>query len=115
MNLNPLPPTLRERKRYVVFEIISENPKKLQEVRMAIWNSILNFLGENEASKMNLWLISSLFNYDLQKAAIRVNHDMVGKLRAALTLVKEINGERTTLSVIGVAGTMEGVKKKYFE
>ena len=115
MNLNPLPPSLRKRKRYVVFDIISENPKKLHDVRIAIWTSMLNFLGENETSKANLWLISSLFNYELQKAAIKVNHDMVGKVRAALTLIKEINGDRTTLTVVGVAGTMEGVKKKYFE
>ncbi len=115
MKLNPIPPTMRERKRYIIFDVISEKPKKIHEVNIAIWNSILGFLGESEASRARIWLISSIFNEKKQRAAVKVSHDHVENVRAAISLVREINGERVTLAVIGLAGTMLGAQKKYFD
>ena len=46
-----LPASLRQPKRYVVFEIVSEHPITYQDLVNAVWSSTLSFLGEALASE----------------------------------------------------------------
>ena len=53
--LKPIMPSLREKKRYIAFEVISKNPvKDYLEVYNAIFNSSLELFGTMETSKSGL-------------------------------------------------------------
>ena len=67
-----LPPSLRSHKRYIIFEIISDNPATYSDLVNAIWNSMLNFLGELESSEAMLWLIQNLYDPSLALLIIKV-------------------------------------------
>ena len=59
MKLKILPPTLREKKRYVGLKMYSEENLKKEEIFSILWNSIINIYGEIESSKINLWIVDT--------------------------------------------------------
>ncbi|MFH1774806.1 MAG: Rpp14/Pop5 family protein [Methanobacteriota archaeon] len=106
-----LPPSLREKKRYVAFRAYSEEPLKREEVIRAVWSETLAFFGENIASEINLWVLN--FDEASQKGFLVCSHREVGKVKAALTLVSMVNGKKVFLQTLGVSGTIKALKRKF--
>ena len=109
--LKPIPPTQRERNRYLVFEAISDSPLKRDEIIRAIQNSCLNFLGELGTSKTGLWLMD--WDDGKKKGILKVTHKTVDEVRASMALVKEIGRKPCILRVLGVSGTVKGAREKF--
>lgn len=107
----PLLPTLRERNRYIAFELISDSRFKREEVVKAVWNTVLRFLGESGASKTSLWLMD--WSEEKQSGILKVNHNSVDEVRAALALLKDINKVNCIPHVFGVSGTVKKTREKY--
>lgn len=109
-----LSPTLRERRRYLAFKVISKNKIPLADISGAIWHSILNFLGELGTAQANVWLVKNVYDEKNQLGLIRCTHTAVEHVRAALALVNRIGDQRVIVKVIGVSGTIKAARKKYF-
>jgi ribonuclease P/MRP protein subunit POP5 len=108
-----LPPSLRDQKRYIIFEIISEAPVEYGNLVNAIWNSMLDYLGEAEAAEARMWLIQNLYDEKKQRGIIKCKHDYVEKMRAALSLIQIIGETRCIIKIDGVTGTIKSAKLKY--
>ena len=113
MKLNPLPPSLRDNQRYIVFEIISKKDVQLENVVNAIWSTSLQLFGEVGTSKFKMWVPSQLFDARRKKAVIKTTHDSVEEVRAVLASIKEIEGESVIFYVHGVTGTIRSAKNKF--
>lgn len=109
----PLIPTLRERNRYIAFELISESRFKRDEIVREVWNSVLIFLGESGASRTSLWLIE--WNENEQNGILKVNHNSVDDVRAALAFVKDINKKDCIFHILGVSGTIKKAREKFLK
>ncbi len=109
-----LPPTLRDRKRYLAFKIISENKVNYYDLSNTMWHSILNFLGEFGSSESDPWIIKDSYKEDEQIGLIKCSHVSVEKVRAALALVQRIGDTRVIIQVLGISGTIKAAKKKFF-
>lgn len=109
-----LRPTLRERKRYIAFQVISKEKVPPTDLNSAIWHSILNFLGELGTAQANVWIIKNLYDEKKQMGLIRCKHTAVEHVRAALALVSRIGDQTVTIKVIGVSGTIKAARSKYF-
>lgn len=111
--LKPLKPSLREKKRYVVFKIVSEKAVvfDFKDVEKEINNAILLFLGILYSGKAGIIIIKNqyLSNYGV----IRVNHLFVHELKASLMHVTEIKGINVTVDVIGVSGILKKAREKF--
>ncbi|HEX55111.1 MAG: ribonuclease P protein component 2 [Candidatus Altiarchaeales archaeon] len=107
----PLLPTLRERNRYLVFEIISDYKFNRDEIVKSFWNSIMKFLGEHGVSKTSFWVLE--WNGEKQRGILKVNHKSVDDVRAALTLIREINGRRVIFHTRGVSGTLKKARERF--
>ena len=107
----PLIPTQRERNRYIAFKLISDSRFKREEVVKAVWDTVLRFLGESGASRTSLWLMD--WSDEKQNGILKVNHNSVDEVRAALALLKDINKENCIPHVLGVSGTIKKSKEKY--
>jgi len=107
----PLPPTLRERNRYMVFALECEKPVKSKDVSQAIYTTATRFLGELGASKVSLRFIE----YDEKKklGIIKVNHKSVDEARAVLVVLKEIAGAKVAAQTLGVSGTIKKAREKW--
>ena len=114
--IKPLLPSLREKKRYLAFEVLSE--EKITDFD-AVAESILanseRFLGELGMSKAGVLMMKDKWNEEMQRGLLRVNHKNVGNLRAALTMIDKIKEEEVIVKSVGVSGTLKKAEKKYLK
>jgi ribonuclease P/MRP protein subunit POP5 len=99
------------RKRYILFEIISDKELSLKSVNEAIFSSSQQLLGELETSKAHLIVLSDF--YKNHKSVIQVNHNYVQKIKLALALIKKINNQDVIIQTKTVFGTLKKIKS-YF-
>jgi len=112
--LKPLLPTLKEKKRYLAFEIISNSKiKAFSEISKAIWSSTLSFAGTKGAARMGMWVFPEKYNPEKQRGLIRVSHRSLDELKASLALIKNIEEQTVIVRSIGASGIMEKAEQKY--
>lgn len=104
---------MRERNRYIAFELISDSALSRSDIVKAVWGSVLRFLGELGASKTSLWVMD--WDEKHNRGILKVNHKSLEEVRAALALMKEVNGQRVTPHILGVSGTVKKTREKYLE
>ncbi len=95
--MKSLIPALREKKRYLVFEVISD--RDASNVTEAIRETMIRLFGEIDVSKAGLMFLESKNN----RGVIRVAHNYVDKLKAALVMT---NLENTILRSVYVSGIL---------
>ncbi len=92
--LKPLIPSLRERKRYVVFKIVSNRRiKDFSLVSRAIWRYSASLIGTLGQAKAGIWVLEDKLNPEKQTGMVRVNHKHVNELKASLALIDRIGEE----------------------
>lgn len=101
--------SLRERNRYIVFEILSNGRFDRKAAVDAVWDSLLGLFGEVGVSKTSIWVMD--WERDKSKGIIKVNHRSVDMVRSALTLIKNIDNEKAAVNVAFVSGTLKGARK----
>ena len=109
--IKPLLPSLREKKRYVAFEVISNANISFKAISKAIWNSLLGLTGELGAAKAGTWLLND--KYRQNKGLIKVNHKQVDAVKAALALIKQIEGSNVIVHSTGASGILKKAEKRY--
>ncbi|MCS7135029.1 MAG: ribonuclease P protein component 2 [Candidatus Aenigmarchaeota archaeon] len=111
MKLKVLPSSLREKKRYILFKVISESPIEYSDLESAIWNTLLDFLGEYGTSKISAWLLKDRWENATQTCIIRCNHLFVPTIIATLGLIERLGDTRVCIKILKVSGTIKGCKK----
>ncbi len=104
----PLSPSLRQKKRYLVFEVISEIKQDFNVVNNLILQHTSNLLGSLGMAQAGLLVLHDKFNGE--KGIIKVNHKYVHHLKAILAL---INNENICFRSIGVSGILNKAEKKF--
>ncbi|MDD5331626.1 MAG: Rpp14/Pop5 family protein [Candidatus Nanoarchaeia archaeon] len=104
--LKPLIPTLREKKRYLVYEIYSN--ENLTNLKTEILNSIRKFLGSFGLAKAGIQIVETKNN----KGIIRVNNKELNNLKTALILTNKINQKDVYIRPIFVTGLLGKAKIK---
>ncbi|MBI4896104.1 MAG: ribonuclease P protein component 2 [Candidatus Aenigmarchaeota archaeon] len=109
-----LPPTLRLAKRYIVFEIVADGPVHYPDVWSVVQTTAFDVLGELETSQANIWVIKNLFDEQALRGVIRCSHTAVESVRAVLALVTVMGETNVIVNVVGITGTIESARQKYF-
>ncbi len=108
-------PSLREKKRYLVFEIISKNNiRSFSDVSELVWQASLQFLGEIETAKAGIWVLPDKWNIKKQRGIIKINNKYVDKLKTALSLIKNFKKQQIVVKSVGISGMIKKAEKKYF-
>ncbi|MBW2964822.1 hypothetical protein KY363_05155 [Candidatus Woesearchaeota archaeon] len=107
-------PSLRERKRYLAFEIISEKPiQDFKAVSYAITNTALQFLGELGCAEAGIIMMQDKFDAQRQRGLIRVNNRSLDRLRATLALVQKIDNQDVIVRSVGASGIIKKAFNNY--
>jgi len=113
-------PSLREKKRYVAFEVLSAKELSYlsisidaKQIQHAIWDTALSFLGERHVSKAGLFMLPNLYQSKIQRGIIRVNHTGVDDLKAVLALVQQIQNQPVSIKTVGVSGILKKATARY--
>ncbi|NYT00251.1 MAG: ribonuclease P [Methanocellales archaeon] len=104
-----LPSSLRERKRYVAFEVLSAEKISRSELINEILASASSLLGDVGANLCNLWVL----NFDGKRGVLRCAHDRVSMVRAALATINRVQGVRVGIHVLGTSGTVKKITETF--
>ena len=103
--IKPLLPSLREKKRYLAYEVISKHRfNDAVHVNKAILDAANDFLGDLGMAKAGILPINDKWNADSQRGIMRVNNKHVDELKASLIFVKNINGKGAFVKSVGASG-----------
>jgi len=107
-------PSLREKKRYLAFEIISKGKiSGFSAISTAINESALDYLGTKGAAVAGIILLKERYDPQRQRGIIRVNHKNVDHLRASLCFVESIGEGPVIVHSIGTSGILKKAYNKY--
>ncbi len=106
-------PSQKENWRYIAFELISEARFLDSDIVKAVTSANLRLYGEVGTSEENLWLIE--FNADKKSGILRCSHKAQQKVLSAITVINKINEQEVVFNVLGVSGTINKLKEKYFK
>jgi|SRR3989344_3247169 len=104
-----LKPSLRQKKRYVLFEIQADKGFSLPEVAEAVETSLQRFLGELGIAKASPMLVKEKWNQQKQRFVLKVNHTHVDELKSALILNKKIKNTPVLIRSIVTSGTLKKI------
>ena len=96
-------PSLKEKKRYLAFETISESKITDSDIKNAVKESALKFMGELNYGKAEIKMIKNNI--------IKVNSKFVNHLKTSLMLIKDINNKKITFKTKKVSGILKKLKE----
>lgn len=107
-------PSLREKKRYLAFEIVSKiKIKDVSAVSEAVHSSVLHYLGDRGAAAAGVIMLKERFNHAAQRGIVRVNHKYLDMLKASLCFIKNIAGNEVIVQSIGSSGILKKAFNSY--
>jgi ribonuclease P/MRP protein subunit POP5 len=109
--LKRLLPSLRAKKRYLAFELISEAPVSRSELVKEVMFSASSLLGDVTTSECEL----KVLGFEDWKGIIQCSHTKVKETRASLATLTRVNGKRATLHVLGTSGTVKRATEKFLQ
>ncbi|AKB61942.1 MAG: Rpp14/Pop5 family protein [Methanosarcina mazei] len=104
-------PSLRAKKRYLAFELISEEPASRSDIVKEVMSSASSLLGDVITSDCDIRVLG----FENGKGIIQCSHTKVKQTRASLAALTRINGKRATLHVLGVSGTVKRATEKFLQ
>lgn len=114
--IKPLLPTLRERKRYLVFQIHSSSPlRDVGAIQQALFEALLQYLGEKQLAKAGVSFLQDHYHPAHQQGIIRVNHTLVDDVRAGLCFAQKIGAVPVIFQIKGVSGILAKAQRKYLK
>jgi len=119
MKLKILPTHLREKKRYLAFEAVSQQPLKREDVISILWDTSLHLYGVCGTSKFDLWVLKvwdcpHSDDYII-RGIIRCRRESLDEVRAILPVVTRFNGKKVVFFTIGISGTINSAVKKFIK
>lgn len=109
--IKPLLPTLRQKKRYLAFEILSERKiTDSSDVQYALWSAMLRLYGETGTAAAGFWVLPEQYVHHRQRGILKVSHTAVLQAKAALALLHKIGEEPVVARSLGVSGILQKAK-----
>lgn len=108
--MKPLLPTLKERKRYILFKVISDTEIKKETISQVVHDACLRFLGEFGMANAGVQFLAETWNEENKTGIIRTGHKFVDHVKTSLALVTEIDKHKATFQTLKVSGIINKVK-----
>lgn len=96
-------PALKQKKRYILFEVLTEQKVTKQDLENLAKEALLRFLGEFGTAKAAPLFIKS----QGKKFILKVNHTAVNEAKAALTFSKTLKKKPIIVKSVITSGTLK--------
>ena len=114
--LKPVLPSLREKKRYLVFEVISKDKiKSFDAVSNAIWQSCMQFMGQLGAAQAGIMPLENKWNSETQKGIMKVSNKYLNHAKASLIFANKIEGKDVIFRSVGVSGILKKAEARFMK
>ncbi len=104
-----LSPSLRQKKRYIVFEIISPTPFTPQDIEAEVTLALQAFLGHLGIAKSSPMLLKDKTQHN--KFILKINHNWVDQAKSAIILIKKIKNTPLITKSIITSGSLKTASK----
>lgn len=111
--IKPLLPSLRERNRYIVFEVISKAKFDSSAIFDAIYRAFDDLFGQFGLAGAGPMLIS--WNKAKSKGILRTSHVWKDALKSSFLFVKRINNADVLVKSVATSGTIKKAKSIFAE
>ena len=98
-------PSLKQKKRYIVFEIVSKQSFSALEVKTEVEKALLLFLGQLGVAKASPLFLKE--KYKNNRFIVKVNNSYVDECKAALLLIKKIKDTPVMIKSLITSGTIK--------
>ncbi|MDV0441437.1 Rpp14/Pop5 family protein [Methanorbis furvi] len=107
--MRPLPPTLRENRRYILVKIAGEftAPLTQKEIYFTISEAVTSLFGDVGSAAVHVAVVWS----EDEHAIVRCSRGSEQKVIASLGVITKILGAPAVFHSVAVSGTIHGVKK----
>ena len=105
-----LSPSLREKKRYIAFEIESDNRLDKKEIINAVDSSCRSFIGEFNYGRAGVTILDETISNN--KGIVRVGNKYLDLVKAGMMMIRKINGKNTVFRNVNVSGSIGKSKNK---
>ncbi len=102
-------PSLKEKKRYLVFEVISEVNLSFKDTKDSIISSFKELFGLEGLAKAGL----NFVEYNENKGIIRTSTKGLDMLKASFCFIRKINKQDVVLRSLGVSGMLKKARSKF--
>ncbi len=106
----PLLPTLKEKRRYLVYETISAHPPSKEDITRTIQQTIQWLIGSLGIAKAGIIYLDADHP---AKGIIRVSTPYTDHVRAALCYIRNINKTEAIVRSVGLSGTLTKARHKF--
>jgi ribonuclease P/MRP protein subunit POP5 len=105
-------PSMKEKKRYLTFRILSEGPVSYADMKGAVLNSVLNWMGEKGLSESGLRMIKNLWDGRKKEGWLACSPGAVDDIKVSMALIHQIGDAKVIFHVLRVSGTIKSGKEK---
>jgi ribonuclease P/MRP protein subunit POP5 len=103
--MKPYPPTLKEKKRYLAFEVMSEKRFSKEQVKKSVMGTLFENLGNMGVADAEIAFVE--FDERAQKGILRCTATKLPEVRAAITLLSEIDLNKAFICIRAVTGSIK--------
>ncbi len=100
-------PTLRQKKRYILFEIVCSDVFRLEEISSVVSVACQEFLGTLGMSRAGVIFVKERFKPPF--FVLRCNHTMVDEVRSSVIMIKKIKNSSVIIRSVTISGTLATV------
>lgn len=100
--MKPLLSVLRERKRYLAFDVLAQKELEWRQIKRAITAAVKDYIGMNGLADAGLLFVKNNKN----KAVLRTSHTFLNKIRASLLFIRSIDNQPVIVKSIGASGML---------
>jgi ribonuclease P/MRP protein subunit POP5 len=124
--LKILPPTMRDKKRYIAFEVIFKGNMEREDIIGMILDASLYLHGAYGTGKFDIWVVK-LWNCSNQgsadnfknekkiKGILRCRRGEVDSVRAVLPTITKFRGNDVVFHTLGISGTIKSATKNFIK
>ena len=109
--LKPLIPTLRDKRRYVVFKVTTKFKPTFKQVSESINDSLKELIGTLGCAGAGIKILNEKWDLKNKIGIIMVNNKYVNELKMALAMINKINNKTANIQSLGVSGILKKTKR----
>lgn len=123
--LKILPPTLRDKKRYISFEVICQGHLNREDVISMVLDGSLYLHGSCGTAKSDIWVVKFFecpyknnddgANEHRMKGILRCRRGEVDSVTAVLPTITKFRGKSIVFHTLGISGTIKSATKNFIK
>jgi len=111
--MKPLLPSLKEKRRYVAFEVIAQSRFSEKDVSEAITTSVLEQVGVRGLSRAGLRFVPESWDNEKMRGIVRVAHDAAEMLKSTFPFIRSIRNKNVVVRSIGTSGLLAKLQASF--